>query len=249
MFFSDEELNIQIQSVHLAENEQGHFYIAGRDICALGFRVEGDAEFTVKGEKFVSRAGDIIYMPHRTDYSVNYSGGKILAIHFTCDNISLSPENYRFSDNENLYKLFLKALNAWENKALGNKHFVKSVFYDILSRLFQQVSKKEIPPHFNKAVEIININFKNPELNIPEICRVAGLGQTAFRALFKTYYATTPVDYINGLRLENAKSLIYNGFTVGEAAIKSGFNDPKYFSRLVKQKYGCTPRELKNFVI
>ena len=26
-----------------------------------------------------------------------------------------------------------------------------------------------------------------------------------------------------------------------------GFNDPEYFARVIKQQFGCTPRELKTY--
>ncbi|MBQ3099216.1 MAG: AraC family transcriptional regulator [Kiritimatiellae bacterium] len=31
------------------------------------------------------------------------------------------------------------------------------------------------------------------------------------------------------------------------AAYESGFNDPKYFARVVKSRFGCTPRALKAY--
>ena len=49
------------------------------------------------------------------------------------------------------------------------------------------------------------------------------------------------------LRLENARNLIAAGVPVATAAEESGFADPKYFSRVVKLKYQCTPKDLKNF--
>lgn len=249
MFFNDEDFNIHIDDVVLNTNSPGFIDIPPRDICAVGFRVEGEAEFKIDNNTFTSHAGDVIYMPQNTAYSVNYSGGKILAIHFTWKNAYPYAENYTVSDNEILYKLFLKARNAWENKALGNKHYVKSIFYDILSRLSQQITQKEMPKHFRRAVEIINNSFTDSNLSISEICKAAGIGQTSLRENFKEFYGKTPVNYITELRIENAKNLINNGAAISEAAYKSGFSDSKYFSRVVKQKYGHTPKELKKDII
>ena len=38
-----------------------------------------------------------------------------------------------------------------------------------------------------------------------------------------------------------------NGSTIEHAAFNSGFNDSKYFSRVIKKFFNCTPRELKSF--
>ena len=49
------------------------------------------------------------------------------------------------------------------------------------------------------------------------------------------------------LRLEYARSLITNGVSVETAAYECGYNDAKYFARVVKKQFGCTPRELRNY--
>ena len=79
------------------------------------------------------------------------------------------------------------------------------------------------------------------------ICTEAGIGATQFRQLFKKYYQKTPMEYITSLRLEYARSLISNGVPVEKASFESGFNDSKYFARVVKKYFGCTPRELKTY--
>ena len=40
-------------------------------------------------------------------------------------------------------------------------------------------------------------------------------------------------------------AIISCGTTIEQAAEKSGFNDSKYFARVVKKRFNCTPRELK----
>ena len=79
------------------------------------------------------------------------------------------------------------------------------------------------------------------------ICRQGGISATMLRQLFKKYYQKTPLEYILSLRLEYARSLISNGVSIENAAYDSGFNDSKYFARVVKKHFGCTPRELKYY--
>ena len=55
------------------------------------------------------------------------------------------------------------------------------------------------------------------------------------------------MEYITRLRLEYARRLIANGVSVESTAYESGFNDPKYFARVVKKHFGCTPRNLKTY--
>ena len=84
-------------------------------------------------------------------------------------------------------------------------------------------------------------------MNVDMICAEAGIGSTAFRQLFKKHYQKTPVEYITDLRLEYARNLISSGVPIGNVAYESGFNDTKYFARVVKKRLNCTPRDLKNY--
>jgi AraC-like DNA-binding protein len=55
------------------------------------------------------------------------------------------------------------------------------------------------------------------------------------------------VAYITELRLEHARNRIAGGVPIERAAAESGWGDAKYFARVVKKYFGCTPRDLKNY--
>lgn len=93
-----------------------------------------------------------------------------------------------------------------------------------------------------KCPEYINANFKN---NTDDIYRETGVSATYLRTLFQKHFGKRPTEYIINLRLEHARNLIACGTSVKEAAFESGFNDPKYFARVVKKHFHCTPRELQ----
>ena len=122
-----------------------------------------------------------------------------------------------------------------------------STLYLILEKILENRVKVYMPQHFVNAVSSIMANFKSSNISISLICKNAGICETSFRALFKKYYFKTPIEFITDLRIDNAKSLISNGVPVEIAAYESGFNDPKYFARIVKKKLNCSPREFKYF--
>ena len=66
--------------------------------------------------------------------------------------------------------------------------------------------------------------------------------------LFKRETGMTPAQYLKNRRLENAASILavmYGRGNVSETARMCGFNDPLYFSRQFRQKYGVSPRDFK----
>ena len=51
------------------------------------------------------------------------------------------------------------------------------------------------------------------------------------------------------MRIKKAKDLLQTGyFTIKETALKSGFDNVKYFSTLFKKEVGCSPSEYKSTV-
>jgi AraC-like DNA-binding protein len=96
-----------------------------------------------------------------------------------------------------------------------------------------------------KVVAYMNENYFNAEMNVAQACRTCGVSESNFRAKFKKKYAKTPIEYLMGLRLENAIRLL----SIGEESIesiaeKSGFSDVKYFARVIKKKFGLPPSQL-----
>ena len=75
---------------------------------------------------------------------------------------------------------------------------------------------------------------------------LAGVNKTTLISIFKEVYGTTPIRYINRIRLRKAKELLVNTDTsVSEIADLVGFQSIHYFSRFFKAKENCTPMEYR----
>lgn len=225
----------------------GVFHVKPRAHSALAFRISGNATITVGQKEYDIQANDILYMPQGIGYKAEYTDTEMLVIHFVASEKDSEPEIYSFQNTEPIYKLFLSALRFWVNKEPGFHVYVLSQLYMILGVILEKSTKRNLPGHFLIAISFINSNYRNGALSIDRICAEAGIGATQFRQLFKKYYQKTPTEYIMQLRLEYARNLISGGMTIEKAAYESGFNDSKYFARVVKKRLNCTPRELKNY--
>ena len=138
-------------------------------------------------------------------------------------------------------------LSDEKNKEPGFAVYAMAQLYMILGVIHEKSAETNQPRHFLDAISFINANYKNSDLSIDMICAGSGINATVFRQLFNQYYQKTPIQYITELRLEYARNLISTGTPIENAAYESGFNDSKYFARVVKKHFGCTPRELKNY--
>lgn len=238
---------LEIIGVEHMKWKGGTFNVPGRNYSALAFRINGNASIQNNGNEYTINTNDILYLPQNMCYTARYTDTEMLVIHFVTAQSDKELEIYSFQNSEHIYKLFLQAHLLWKNKDTGYVVYTMSLLYSILGKMFEKKTEINLPTYFLKAISYINAHYKNSDLNIDIICAEAGIGTTTFRKLFKTYYQKTPIQYLTSLRLETARNLISCGISIENAAYESGFNDPKYFARVVKKYFNCTPRELKNY--
>ena len=224
--------------------QPGSFDVKPRSVCALAFRIKGSADMICAGKRYFIDAGDILYMPQGLGYQVDYGETEMYAFHFVTEWDDTEPEVYTPKNRSEVHQLFLKAASLWSNKEPGYVNYCTSILYEVLGILCADNMQSKLPPHFQKALAYIHQHFREP-IEITQLCKTTGISPTAFRQLFHSYYGVPPTEYIRNLRLEFARNLLAGGASVEQAALACGIPDSKYFARLVKQKYCCSPRQLK----
>lgn len=244
MLYDNENRILQLINAERLCWKAGSFDVKPRKVCALAFRVEGSADMYCAGKHFFIDAGDVLYMPQGLGYQVDYTDTKMLAFHFVTQKDDPEPEVYSLRNRSQIHQLFLQAAELWAKKEPGYMNFCTALLHRVLGVLCAENMENEMPAHFRKAVSYIHGHFCET-LSIGLICEEAHMSATAFRQYFQRYYGVTPTEYIRDLRLEHARNLIAGGMGIEQAAQESGIPDPKYFARLVRKKYDCTPRQLK----
>lgn len=72
------------------------------------------------------------------------------------------------------------------------------------------------------------------------------LSESYICRLFKKEIGTSPIEHINNLRINEAEILLKNtSENVTSIAMRLGFSDLNYFSRIFKKQTGITPREYR----
>lgn len=110
---------------------------------------------------------------------------------------------------------------------------------------YQSSSKNEIhaESRLEEIHQYITENYTEKIL-LDNICFIFGTNKTTLCQDFKSEYKTTILNYINSLKIKEAKALLReNKLTVTEISEKLGFNSIHYFSRLFKKITGHSPKE------
>jgi len=95
------------------------------------------------------------------------------------------------------------------------------------------------------AMEHIRENFRE-RLTVGAIARVARVSEGHLARLFKRQTGQTVVQFVNHLRVEEAKRLLVaERLQVAEVAFECGFDSIPYFNRLFRRMAGMPPREFR----
>lgn len=147
-------------------------------------------------------------------------------------------------------KIFAKYLPLFQEELAIQKD--DSFYLSSLMRLFlyeiHRLYKNKtapIPARVQKMAQFLETQIQN-EVSMDHIAKNFGLSVPHFTALFRQYYQTPPMSYLNHLRMVHASRLLtFYAYSCKEVAELCGFSDPLYFSKRFRQFWGVSPREFR----
>ena len=92
----------------------------------------------------------------------------------------------------------------------------------------------------------VNEHLADSDLSIQDFAQAMAISRTLLFVLMKSVFNTSPNNYLLNQRIERAKELLRQpDVYVADVAYRSGFSDPKYFSKCFKKLTGMTPTEFQ----
>lgn len=96
--------------------------------------------------------------------------------------------------------------------------------------------------HVLRARRYLDAQYSDPELSLEAVARHVGLSRTYLSSLFEKETGTGYSEYLNGLRIREARRLLKtSSLKIYEIGERCGFNSVEYFSRLFRRVVGMTP--------
>lgn len=88
-------------------------------------------------------------------------------------------------------------------------------------------------------------NYSRADYALDQAIRRMPFHYDYLRKLFKKELGVTPLEYMTGLRMKKAETLLTamwtNEYSIAEIAEQCGYDDALYFSRVFKKHFGCAP--------
>lgn len=93
-----------------------------------------------------------------------------------------------------------------------------------------------------KVLLYIETHVQDSDLKIEDVCQSIGLSRAHLYRKMKALTGYSMNDLIKEIRLKRAQQLLQDSkFQINEVAYMVGFNDPEYFRKSFKAKFGCSP--------
>ena len=257
LFFSEDELSLEFMGVFKIKRDAlTHKSQGERNYDSLSVRVDGSGYFETKEKSVTVKEGDVLYIPKNEQFFQKTRGEKIYTVHFI--NYSYNNKNViekiTVDDYGFVVSIFEEMYNEWKEQKQGCRYKCISLLYSLLYYLNCQLHDNVIENvssdgKLKKALDYIHAHYRNEQISIPKLAAMCAVSETYFREQFKTIYEIPPSKYILNLRMEYSSYLLKSGlYSVLEVSEKSGFNDVKYFRKLFKKYFQCSPKEYQNLL-
>ena len=233
-------------------------YSEGRGFFGISYAIGGEAEYRFSsGKKQKIRAGDVVFLPANTAYTV-YNEGEYYhyTVNFTLngtgsDELFGTDEIVVLSaDGERYYSGSFRAIaELWQKMEPGYRMRGVGKLYELLSELIEEKrSSLPLGAGYRKILPAKEYIDADPTraVTIAELSGLCGMSMTSFRRAFLSALGQTPMRYRDAKLIALAKERLISGFfSVSEVAEYLGFEDASYFGRFFKKHTGKTPGEYR----
>lgn len=232
--------------------------------------VEGTSTLCIGTENITVGAGDVVFINPYEFHSTVENGevkGKyhLLMIgldFFGRDNTLMDLRNLFISqrtrivtiirNNERISSLVAQAVLECAQHKEYYENIIKGIILELFSLLLRDYKDgsllnypddKEVRRYrtIYPAIQMIRRDCTK-EHSIDELSLACNVSKYHFCRIFKESTGMSAVEYRNEYRLQTANSMLKStDITVAEVSLRCGFDDPAYFSRCYKNKYGISP--------
>lgn len=152
----------------------------------------------------------------------------------------------------------LKSARAYQGTGLAADLFYEGVVAEAMALIIDRAA--EVERHLDEqgsslarddrammsrlAVHIVQ--HLDDDLSCEALARRACMGQTKFKAAFRSYFGCTPKAYVTRARMERARELLRDDrLSVAQVAHAVGYRKPGAFTQAFRRSVGLAPSEVR----
>lgn len=209
--------------------------------------LSGTSTSIIDGNRYEIAANDIQVIPPDTPHGSEPNGGMFTDIYVQAVQLNFDSAFVTHDYDGSLgplMNLIMKAISEHDTR-------YDEIADSLLNLMCLYISKFHTAdykyPFIADFKNLLFNNMSDPNFDIAECISNTGFSSDYFRRCFKFETGTTPVKYMNSLRMSEAKKLLSETYmSLQTIAMQCGFSDYFYFSRRFRHDIGITPSEYRN---
>ncbi len=217
------------------------------DYWELVYCTGGEGTFQFEnGATIHYQEGEAVAIPPRERHT-NTSQGGFTNLHLTMEGPSFPHRTpFRVTDDEGSLKhAFVQAKYYYMSDIKKRELVLNALGELIASYMVVFSSNNEFSEPVDRIRTTIIRHFTQSDFALDAAVRQMPFHYDYLRKLFKKEMGMTPLEYMTGLRMKKAETMLSamwaKEWSVSEIAQMCGFDDALYFSRVFKKYYGCSP--------
>jgi len=229
----------------------------GRPYHLFTFKASGSSVFRfADGHPSLSLSeGSMLFLPRGTSYTAvktTADESRFISIRFHADLPPLPPKVFALPHPAEMQVFFRSMARRWLFGDPSRQYLCYAMFYELLATItapstrdYQTMQHKQL---LQPGISYLEQSIFDPNLTVAQLAACCEISETYFRRIFQRIYNQSPKQYIQSKRLTHAHTILESGdfTTIQAVAALVGYDDPLYFSRAFKQKYGITPSEIQS---
>lgn len=168
-------------------------------------------------------------------------------------NLSLSHNTLfrKAAESAGVHPLYLDsisgkfAIQIEQAQSIGELEAIYEEMPSAYCTTVRELALTALPPLVKEVVTFIRFNIDQP-ISLNTLAKTFGVHPAYLSRTFKKTMGMTVTDYINTLRIQEAKYLLEQGnASVARVALSVGYNDSNYFSKVFTKLEHMTPHEYR----
>ncbi len=251
---TDTDITItETEFVFHMKRPQGFTFSKGdQDYYLVAMILDGSAQYRMNRKTFTVQKGDVLFFRKGTHYTakvISKEPWEHIVVGFHTDRAldGFPAEGATTVSHENRFaELFRQIYAVWSGCSFGYKLQTKALLHQILFSLIQEnvsymVDRNTALQALKAATDYMEQNYRE-KITVEELAVRSGYSASHFARIFTKVHNTSPIQYLNRIRIMHAKNLLRTGqYTMAQIAQECGFSNVYYFSRCFKQITGMPP--------
>lgn len=227
-----------------------------RPIYYLHLVTSGEAVLKFSGKELPLKEGTLFFFFSGVPYEIEgdenfrYTYISFMGVNMPefLSGLGITLENSVFQGYSHLTELWLSSIirvNSVNANILTESVLLNTLSY-ISDKTENSDANKNSENLLSVIVDYVDTHYREKDITLRSVADIFSYTEKYLSHFFKSKMGIGFNEYVNNLRLQYALNLVNSGgLSVSEVALKCGFSDPLYFSKVFKKKTGKAPSEYK----